>query len=123
MPSVIIMNKVFYVRDRSNCRASREDAWGAKLQGTVRGHGNYCKYDANKPLFSTCERISPTIFPCLALALKVFRQSCSMPEKYKEYRFERAPNYLFVLGTKLIAYLEHPHVSDRTSLCEVGTHA
>jgi len=117
------MNMVFYVRGRSNGQASREDAWGAKLQRTVRGHWNYWKYDANKPLFSTCERISLTIFPGLVLALKVFLQSCSMPEKYKECGFERAPNYLLVLGTKLIACLEHPHVWDRTCLCEVGIDA
>jgi hypothetical protein len=75
MPLVIVMNMVLHVRGRSNGRASRKDAWGAKLQGTVRGHWNNWKYYANKPLFTTCERISQTIFPGLALALKVFSNS------------------------------------------------
>ena len=70
----------------------RAAAQGAKLKGALRRHWNNQEYGAGKLTFSTRERIYPKISVTWRRALKNVRQPCFRPKKFKDYRFEAAPN-------------------------------
>jgi hypothetical protein len=59
----------------------------------LRRHWNNRKYGANILGFPYAKEFLRKVFTFLKRALKNVRKSCRRPKTFKEYRFERVPNY------------------------------
>jgi len=64
-----------------------------QLPGTLRRRWNNLKYGASKLRCPHEKESLRTLSAVLVRALKIIRQPCPRPKKFKEYRFEGAPNY------------------------------
>jgi len=80
------------IQSRLQGLASRAAAQGANLQWALTRHWNRRRYGAGKLGFTTRGRMSPKIVGNLGTRRKNIRRPCFRPVRFKEWRFERAPN-------------------------------